>query len=458
MSPLLEVRGLTKRYGGLTANANVVFDVNEGEIVGIIGPNGAGKSTLFDLITGFQPPDAGRVLLDGHDITGLRPDRISHLGVARTFQKLKPFLDLTVTENVIVGALAHTSDLKTARDRALESLAFVNLLEKRNDFARELSTGQRKRLELARGLATGPRLILMDEVTGGVDQRSIAGLITLVLELTCAWLIESWRCTRGDPSLLVRRSRCAASPLLSTSTSGRSTMLLDVRDLEVAYGDYQVIWGVSLSVAAGESVALLGPNGSGKSTVVNTISGLLAAKAGEIRLDGASLKTRPTHVRASLGIAHVLERRRVFPHLTVLQNLTLGAWHSAAKAARARTLERVFTLFPRLSECKSQLARTLSGGEQQMLALGRGLMALPRLLMVDEPFLGLAPRVVEQMKSVFQALQAEGIAILFIEQNVRLALSMAGRGYILESGRLAIEGAAPTLINSPEVRRIFLGG
>ncbi len=174
MSPLLEVRGLTKRYGGLTANANVVFDVNEGEIVGIIGPNGAGKSTLFDLITGFQP---------GHDITGLRPDRISHLGVARTFQKLKPFLDLTVTENVIIGALARTSDLKTARDRALESLAFVNLLEKRNDFARELSTGQRKRLELARGLATSPRLILMDEVTGGVDQRSIAGLVALVLEL-----------------------------------------------------------------------------------------------------------------------------------------------------------------------------------------------------------------------------------------------------------------------------------
>src|SRR5207245_8138023 len=142
-------------------------------------------------------------------------------------------------------------------------------------------------------------------------------------------------------------------------------------------GDYQVVWGVSLAVAAGESVALRGPNGSGKSTV-NTISGLLAAKAGEIRFDGASLKSRPTHVRASLGIAHVLQRRRVFPHLTFLQNLTLGAWHSAAKAARAGTLERVFTLFPRLSECKSQLARTLSGGEQQMLALGRGLMALPR--------------------------------------------------------------------------------
>ena len=234
-------------------------------------------------------------------------------------------------------------------------------------------------------------------------------------------------------------------------------MLLDIKDLEVAYGDYQVVWGVSLSVAARESVALLGPNGSGKSTVVNTISGLVAAKAGDILFEGTSLVGRPTHARASLGIAHVLERRRVFPHLTILQNLTLGAWYPAAKAARERSMDRVFSLFPRLSERKSQLARTLSGAEQQMLALGRGLMALPRL-MVDEPFLGLAPQVMEQMKSVFEALKAEGMAILFIEQNVRLALSMAGRGYILESGRLAIEGPAASLIDSPEVRRIFLGG
>jgi branched-chain amino acid transport system ATP-binding protein len=235
-------------------------------------------------------------------------------------------------------------------------------------------------------------------------------------------------------------------------------MLLDVKDLEVAYGDYQVVWGVTLSVAAGESVALLGPNGSGKSTVVNTISGLLPAKAGDIRFEGASLLGRPTHTRASLGIAHVLERRRVFPHLTILQNLTLGAWHPAAKAVRASSMDRVFSLFPRLSDRKGQLGRTLSGGEQQMLALGRGLMALPRLLMVDEPFLGLAPQVIEQMKAVFETLKAEGMAILFIEQNVRLALSMASRGYILESGRLAIAGPAASLMDSPEVRRIFLGG
>ena len=183
MSLLLDVHGLTKRFGGITANADISFDVQEGEILGIIGPNGAGKSTLFDLITNFQTPDAGRVHLGGRNITGLRPDRISAMGVARTFQKLKPFTDLTVTENVMVGALAQTANMKHARDAALEALAFVDLLEKRNHFARELSTGQRKRLELARGLATKPRLILMDEVTGGVDQRTIPGLIELVLEL-----------------------------------------------------------------------------------------------------------------------------------------------------------------------------------------------------------------------------------------------------------------------------------
>jgi branched-chain amino acid transport system ATP-binding protein len=162
MSLLLDVKGLTKRYGGLTANGDITFDVSQGEILGIIGPNGAGKSTLFDLVTGFQSPDAGRVFLDGRDITGLRPDSIAGMGVARTFQKLKPFPELTVTENVIVGALARTADMKAARD---------------------LSTGQRKRLELARGLAMRPRLILMDEVTGGVDQRTIPGLVDLVLEL-----------------------------------------------------------------------------------------------------------------------------------------------------------------------------------------------------------------------------------------------------------------------------------
>ena len=183
MSELLLVEGLTKHFGGVTANDGISFDVREGEIIGIIGPNGAGKSTLFDLLTGFQKADAGSVVLDGRDITGLRPDRIARMGVGRTFQKLKPFPDLTLVENVMVGALSHTQHVHEARDKALEAIAFVDLLEKRHSFARELSTGQRKRLEMARALATNPRLLLMDEVTGGVDQKTIPGLIELVLAL-----------------------------------------------------------------------------------------------------------------------------------------------------------------------------------------------------------------------------------------------------------------------------------
>ena len=178
--PLLEVQGLTKRFGGVTANQEVTFRVAPGELVGIIGPNGAGKSTLFDLLTGFQRPDAGTVALDGRDITGLRPDVVSRRGVGRTFQKLKPFTGLTALENVMVGAFQKTTDPREARERARATLASVGLGGKEDAHARVLSTGQRKRLELARALAARPRLLLLDEVTGGVDQGSIPGLVELV--------------------------------------------------------------------------------------------------------------------------------------------------------------------------------------------------------------------------------------------------------------------------------------
>ena len=178
--PLLEVRGLTKRYGGLTANKDISFQVATGELVGVIGPNGAGKSTLFDLLTGVQRPDEGAVLLGGEPITGLRPDEVSRRGVGRTFQKLKPFGHMSVVENVMVGAFLRTSNAAEARHRALAAIASVGLTGKEDAHARVLSTGQRKRLELARALATRPRLLLLDAVTGGVDQRSIPGLIDRV--------------------------------------------------------------------------------------------------------------------------------------------------------------------------------------------------------------------------------------------------------------------------------------
>jgi len=180
---LLSVRGVTKRFGGITANRGITFELAAGELVGIIGPNGAGKSTLFECISGFYAPDEGEVELDGVRLSRLSPDNVCRRGVARTFQKLRPFQGMTVAENVMVGALTRTHDVRHAREQAHEWLRRVGLLEKANDHARTLSTGQRKRLELARVLATQPRLVLLDEVTGGVDQRSIPGLIELVREL-----------------------------------------------------------------------------------------------------------------------------------------------------------------------------------------------------------------------------------------------------------------------------------
>jgi branched-chain amino acid transport system ATP-binding protein len=180
---LLGVSHLTKRFGGLVANRDVCFDVQPGELVGIIGPNGAGKSTLFDLITGFQQPDSGEVRLDGQDVTRMRPDQISARGVARTFQKLRPFTGMTVLENVMIGAFHETADVAAARDAARRALEAVGLADRADAHARALSTGQRKRLELARALATRPRLLLLDEVTGGVDQATIPGLVRLVREL-----------------------------------------------------------------------------------------------------------------------------------------------------------------------------------------------------------------------------------------------------------------------------------
>ena len=234
-------------------------------------------------------------------------------------------------------------------------------------------------------------------------------------------------------------------------------MLLDIKNIDVLYDDFQVIWDVSINVNNGEMVALLGPNGSGKSTILNTISNLVQHKNGSIHFDNNLISKVPTHKRTALGISHVLERRRVFPHLTVMQNLILGAWHPAAKKELNNSLNKIYKIFPKLEARSSQLARTMSGGEQQMLAIARGMMGLPKLLMVDEPFLGLSPMVMRDLIKIFKNIVNEGISILFVEQNVRLALSMADRGYVLESGRLVIDGKSEDLIDNDKVTKVFLG-
>lgn len=180
---ILTVENLSRAFGGIKANEDISFQVEEGQVLGVIGPNGAGKSTLFDLITGYTKPDNGKIFFENKNIFGLKPDKISSLGIGRTFQKLKPFADQTLLENVMIGAFVKENNIKKARDKALEIIDFVDLIEKRHHFARELSTGQRKRLEMARAISIRPKLLLMDEVTGGVDQKTIPGLIELIKKL-----------------------------------------------------------------------------------------------------------------------------------------------------------------------------------------------------------------------------------------------------------------------------------
>jgi len=234
-------------------------------------------------------------------------------------------------------------------------------------------------------------------------------------------------------------------------------MLLDIKNIDVLYDDFQVIWDVSINVDKAEMVALLGPNGSGKSTILNTISNLVEHRNGTINFEDNLISKIPTYRRTELGISHVLERRRVFPHLTVKQNLLLGAWHPKAKDELSNSLEKIYKIFPKLETRSNQLAKTMSGGEQQMLAIARGMMGLPKLLMVDEPFLGLSPLVMKDLIKIFKNIVNEGISILFVEQNVRLALSMADRGYVLESGRLVIDGKSEDLIDNEKVTKVFLG-
>ena len=233
--------------------------------------------------------------------------------------------------------------------------------------------------------------------------------------------------------------------------------MLEINNIDVLYDDFQVIWDVSLNVKKGEMVALLGPNGSGKSTILNTISNLVPHKNGSIKFNEKIISLSPTYNRPGMGISHVLERRRVFPHLSVKQNLLLGAWHKVAKEKRDNSLIEIYNIFPKLKIRSDQLARTMSGGEQQMLAIARGLMGLPKLLMVDEPFLGLSPLVVKDLIKIFKNITDSGISILFVEQNVRLALGMADRGYVLESGRLVVSGKSKDLMNNEKVKKVFLG-
>jgi len=233
--------------------------------------------------------------------------------------------------------------------------------------------------------------------------------------------------------------------------------MLEVKGINVYYGPLQVLFDVSLSVKEKEIATVIGPNGAGKTTLLKTISGLLHPKSGSIRFLGEEISSLPAEVVVRRGVAHVPEGRGLFPYMTVLENLQLGAYTKEARSKMKETLEEVFELFPRLKERKDQLAYTLSGGEQQMLAIGRALMSRPKLLMLDEPSQGLAPNLVKSVMQTLEELNARGITILLVEQNVHHALNLADRGFVLENGRVVLEGAAQELLNNSHVKSAYLG-
>lgn len=233
--------------------------------------------------------------------------------------------------------------------------------------------------------------------------------------------------------------------------------MLNLSNVDAGYGSFQALFGATLEVNAGEAVAVIGPNGAGKTTLMRVISGLIPARAGDMRMEGADLCATPPHEIVELGIAHVPENRRLFPRMTVEDNLRMGAFIPSARAKFAERLEFVYELFPRMKERRAQFAGTMSGGEQQMCAIGRALMSEPKLLLLDEPSAGLAPVIVQRIFELIGQIRAEGLTVLIVEQNVQQVLKVVDRAYVLEAGSIRMSGPAKELAESEEVRRLYMG-
>ncbi len=515
--PLLSIDGASVRFGAFKALTDVKFDIQANELAALIGPNGAGKTTLLNVLSGEITPQAGAVNFNGRNITGDAPHRVVAQGLARTFQAAEPFLRLTVRQNVMVGGAAHHKlgllSSMLGRGRALleqgalgreadAHLATVGLHDLADQPASVLTAGQRRLLSIARLLACGAKMLVLDEPGAGLNDVEKRALGDIILSLSAAGktilfidhdmplvsriarrilVLDQGRliadgepaAVRSNPRVLEaylgQRGFTPAKAVPSRIPAARP--LLEISKLSVSYGGLTALDGVSLTVGQGEIVALIGANGAGKSSLLRAVAGAEACKAERMTFDGADLNAEAADRAVARGISLVPEGRALFSSLTVLQNLAAGRyarrraagfqhviWRSAAER---RTFEErlgtVYQLFPVLKERAQQLAGTLSGGQQQMLAIGRALMGEPRLLMLDEPSLGLAPQVLIEILRCVEKLRDEGLTILLVEQNVSAALSIADRGYVLANGRVVAEGSGRTLLEDRRIAEAYLG-
>ncbi|MBF1803254.1 branched-chain amino acid ABC transporter ATP-binding protein/permease [Alloalcanivorax profundimaris] len=486
---------LTMRFGGVRAVDDLSMSVPPGAVTSLIGPNGAGKTTVLNMVSGFYPPTEGRFALGERTLAAGRAFRIARHGVARTYQTSQLFDTLTVADNVALAACrgklggllgARRFLSRAARDRAAALLAFCGYRGALDTPASQLPHVDRRLVEIARALATDPDALLLDEPAAGLSRedtdrladllRAIAdaGVAVMVVEhdmdlvmkvsdqvvvLDTGRLLAAGEpeTVRADPA--VRRAYLGedldqARPV-AERPARRGSEWLGVNRLVAGYGAEPVLHEVSLKVRQGEMVALLGANGAGKSTLMRALAGLHPVQAGGVHLDGRALEKMPAEAIVRQGLVLVPEGRQVFPELSVQDNIRLGAF--LCPGDRETRLEEMFERFPRLRERRHQRAGLLSGGEQQMLAVARGLMSRPRVLLLDEPSLGLAPKIIDELFTALDRLRREDMTIVLVDQMAALALSLADRAYVIEGGRVMAEGTAKEIADSPELADAYLG-
>ena len=469
----LEVRRLTKRFGGLVAVKGIGFDIRAGEILGLIGPNGSGKSTVIKLIMGIERADAGIVKLDGVDIRGWPSHRIARAGVGIVFQSSRPLHRQTVLENIKL-ALLPDSLLRLAADpsvdvnaRAIAERVGLRAVMHRHPSA--LAFADLRRMEMAKAIARNPKVVLIDEPFAGLtaaevgafsqlihglreegravllvdhNVKSVAALVDRVLAMCLGEGVAEGTAESVMRNETVRQVYLGGKIEIGehrAETANHKPPLLEVEEVSVFYGKAQALEKVNIHAREGEFVSIVGLNGSGKTTLFNAISGLVPY-SGKIHFDKRDLNGVTAGAIARRGVVQCPETRELFGDMTVRENLDLGGQHLPA-ASRTRQLDWLFELFPVLHSRQGQAARTLSGGEQQMLAIARALMMQPRLLILDEPTLGLAPVILKQLSKALERLrETTPISVLLGEQNVTFALPHAHRVYVLEHARITWEG------------------
>jgi ABC-type branched-subunit amino acid transport system ATPase component/ABC-type branched-subunit amino acid transport system permease subunit len=486
---LLRAAGAGKVYGGVHAVDGVDLELRQGEVLGMIGPNGAGKSTLIGLLSGAISGD-GRIELFGEDVTGIGAQQRARRGIGRTHQVPRPFGQMTVMENLLVAHLHGAKGTgRTARAECERILARCGLLEFAGTRASDLGLLRLKRLELARALAVRPRILLLDEIGAGLVESELRELIELIRTLrqeadailivehvidvireSCDRLvvIDGGRLlVSGDPDQVLADPQVAAVYLGTSGgeevshISGRDRLpgrpLLEVKGVAARYGAFRALHEVSFTVGDGEVLALLGANGAGKTTTARSLSGMLPVSGGEIWFDGQRIDGRRPHDIVRLGIAHCMEGRKIFGDLTVEENLLLGARAAGSARERSRRLGAVYEVFGALRERRTNSGFALSGGQQQMLAIGRALMAEPRLIIFDEISLGLAPIMVDRLYETLREINGRGVSMIVIEQNVERGLALADHVAVLEKGKVALVGTPSDMRADDRLLSLYVG-